>query len=204
MFWSGVLLGLGLAILVGPLVFTLIQASVEEGPRAGFAVAAGIWWSDLLFILAVWFGMNAVEQVVTSAWFEPVVGSIGGMILLVIGIGLWRSAAPVLDFSGNSVSGRSLYRWFRRGFLVNTVNPFTFFFWLSVAGGSALLDQPVRADGWLYLGIFSTILLTDSAKVLLAELIRHRLRRQHIVCLRRISSIVLIGAGIFLGVRVLL
>lgn len=198
MFWSGVLLGLGLAILVGPLVFTLIQASLEEGPCAGFAVAAGIWWSDLLFILAVWFGMNTVQQLVSSPWFEPIVGSLGGVILLAVGIGLWRSPVPELNFSGNSVSGQSLFRWFRTGFLVNTVNPFTFFFWLSVAGGSALLDQPVQADGWLYLGIFVTILLTDSAKVILAKLIRHRLRQQHILLLRRVSGIVLIGAGVFL------
>ena len=50
---SGILLGLTLSILTGPILFTIIQTSIEEGFRAGITVASGIWISDLLFIFCI-------------------------------------------------------------------------------------------------------------------------------------------------------
>ncbi len=53
--YQGVLIGLALTLLVGPLVLTLVQTRVTQGVRAGLVEGAGIWTSDLFlrFVLVL-------------------------------------------------------------------------------------------------------------------------------------------------------
>jgi len=46
--FNGVIYGLVLAVLVGPVFFTLIQTSIERGFKSGVYVAIGISLSDAL------------------------------------------------------------------------------------------------------------------------------------------------------------
>ena len=198
---TGILLGFGLAILVGPLVVTIVQASIEEGRPAGFAVGGGIWLSDALFILGVYYGLDYLETLTNHNRFLPVLGGIGSAVLLVVGIGILRKTPPRLDFSPDNYRARGVWRWFRTGFLINTVNPFSFFFWISVGTHTALGTATTAETGVFYAGIYATIVATDIAKILLAERIRHRLRPTHVWWLRRGSGVVLVGFGLLLLVR---
>ena len=87
---------------------------------------------------------------------------------------------------------------------INTINPFTFFFWIGIAGRVVVDGGLSPQQSFQYFaGIIAIIVVTDALKVALAKRIRHFLRPHHLLWMRRIAGIGLIAFGIALMVRVL-
>lgn len=202
---EGIQVGLLLALLVGPLLLVLVQAGVERGFRAGLAAAAGIWVSDLLCILAVTFGLARLERIVEGPGFELGLGVGGAVLLTAFGLASLLAPAPSLSAKQQQLASTASYgRLFAKGFLVNTVNPFTIIFWISITGTMVVKrNLPEAATQVFYLGIMLTILLTDTGKVLLAKRIRRYLQARHIRGIRRVAGLALLVFGAVLLLRVL-
>jgi len=49
--FEGILFGLTLTILLGPIFIVLIQSSLENGSKAGLIAASGIWISDIIIVV---------------------------------------------------------------------------------------------------------------------------------------------------------
>ena len=60
--WSGILLGLLLSVLIGPVFFLLIELSLKEGLRSAVFMDIGIILSDAACILVAYFGMAALLE----------------------------------------------------------------------------------------------------------------------------------------------
>lgn len=203
--WNGIQLGLALSIMTGPILFALIQAGVERGFRAGAALGAGIWISDLLFIISVFMGSTFLESIVSNASTLRWLGIAGSIILILIGLGTLLSKPPEMHYVSEIGTKRSPYHllWLK-GFAINTLNPFTFFFWISVMTGIVLAKDLNQSDAtFFFSGILGTIILTDLTKVILAKRIRRFLKWKHLVWLRRIAGIALLVFGVVLLGRVL-
>lgn len=203
--WNGIQLGLALSLITGPILFALIQAGVERGFRAGAALGAGIWISDLLFILTVFMSSAFLESIVSNDSVLRWLGIIGSIILMLIGLGTLLSKPPKMKYVAEIGTQRSPYHllWLK-GFAINTFNPFTFFFWISVMTGIVLAKDLDQSDATLFFtGILGTIILTDLTKVILAKRIRRFLKWKHLVWLRRIAGIALLLFGVVLLGRVL-
>jgi len=199
---TGIKYGLFLTILVGPLVFALIQAGVERGFRAGSTIGLGIWFSDLLFILAVYYGFSYVKAVTEWEHFELSVGLAGGIILIATGLGTLLTPTPDINES-KKITGTSL-ALFTKGFIINTLNPFTVFFWVLVMTTVVADNEFTPQQALLYFGgILGTIIITDSLKVLLAKKLRHYLEVHHLKYVRKGTGIALIIFGVVLIGRVL-
>ena len=200
---NGIGMGFALSILVGPILFTLIQTSLDRGAFSGFMVGMGIWVSDFLFIAASYWGLAYLARITAWPAFEETLGTGGGIFLAGLGIVILLQKAPGVE--SKPAFGRQIANlgslWLK-GFLVNTINPFTFFFWTSVAT-SLLIDQQGTGREWLfYVGVMGVIIATDSFKVLAAKWIRPYLKPRNLLFLRRISSLALIAFGCILLVRV--
>lgn len=197
------LLGVTLAILVGPLLFALIQTTIEEGSHAGFLVAMGIWISDAMFILATYFGVNYVIAITSYENFELILGTFGGGVLLLIGAAIFINSPKKLPDSDFEISKNYFANAFK-GFAINTFNPFTVFFWFGImttsVEGESLNGQQV---GLLAAGIFSTIIFTDSLKVIFAKRVQNKLTLKNIVMVRKISGAALVLFGFILMARVI-
>ena len=203
---SGIQIGLALSILLGPIFFALIQAGVEQGIRAGTMVGAGIWISDILFILMVYFSANYITEIVASDYFVSVLGYGGFLILVVVGLGTLMSKPPSLaDQDNPDIRNATYWALWLKGFLINTINPFTFFFWISMMSTVVIDGDYSRQQALLFFGsILATIIVTDFTKVVLAKQIRRWLKDKHILLLRRISGSALIIFGVVLLIRVLI
>ena len=201
---EGIQLGLALSILVGPIFFALLQAGIEQGARAGIAVGAGIWVSDILFILSVYFGVSYIQQLTRWGGFSSSLGVAGSIVLIIFGIATLLVPPPRFSEVHGIIPRKAPYwRLWLKGFLINTLNPFTFFFWISVMTTAVLQRDLSIDDTLLFFGaIIGTIILTDILKVLGSKRIRGLLRRIHLLWLRRVSGIALIVFGIDLLVRV--
>ncbi|MEL6124126.1 MAG: LysE family transporter [Bacteroidota bacterium] len=200
---EGLLLGFGLAVLLGPIFIVLVQASIEKGARAGFVAASGIWISDLLFIILSVIFVRRLTTYVQDATFLLWVGIIGSLVLMGTGIASFIKQAK-LDFSKVSIRTLDIAGLWTKGFLVNTINPFTLIFWFSTI--TALVGQRElnTTETWLFCGsILTTIVITDSAKVLGAKLIRRRIDAELLSRINKIAGSALIIFGIVLLVRTL-
>ena len=202
---QGIYAGLLLAILVGPLVVALVQASLEQGTKAGIMVGLGIWISDLSFIVTVYFGMSYIDQLIKWPYFELTVGIVGSLVLLGAGIGTLMTKAVQLDGSQKVLDGaKGAMALLTKGFLINTVNPFTFFFWIAIMTGVVLENNyDISQAGIYFTGIIGTIIFTDSLKIFLAKKIRHRLTSRHLWWVRRVAGVMLVLFAIVLAIRVL-
>lgn len=202
-FFHGIYWGLFLAILVGPILFILIQAGIERGFRAGAMIGCGMWISDLMFVLLCYFGLSYL--VVATEWpgFELVLGITGGVLLLSIGAFTFLRSPPAPE-SEIAISDDYPSLWLK-GFLINTLNPFAVFFWIIVTT-TIVADNYIEGSeaSWFFFGILSTIMITDCLKVILAKGLRRWLTQNHILLVRHISGVVLVIFGFVFIVRALL
>lgn len=194
-----------LAIMIGPITFALVQVSVERGMRAGLLVGLGVWISDLLFIAGVYFGLSRVSALTAYRDFELTLGLAGGVLLFAFGVGtLWSSFRGVSSLQKAIALPVHPLLLATKGFLINTVNPFTVFFWIGVISKVLVEDGIAGSGALLYLGgMIGTISLTDALKVFTARSLRSWLTLEHILLLRRISAIALMLFGVILVIRVM-
>jgi threonine/homoserine/homoserine lactone efflux protein len=216
---EGFLFGLTLAVLAGPILFALLQAGIEHGFRAGMMVALGIFLSDVLFVVAVYFGLNYIQAMVKMDGFNLTLGIAGGIALILIGLGTYFSKPPSMpsdDFflekeiqeDLEEIPNKKNFSYFKlllKGFVVNTLNPFTFFFWGVIAAGKLAESGFSENEFFLFFGaILFVIIATDTLKVSLAKVIRKYMKPKNILVVRKISGIAFVIFGIILIVRVMM
>ncbi len=218
---QGIFLGISLSFMVGPLLFAILQAGIERGFRAGLAVAAGIWTSDVLYVMVVQYGMEALTNLTALPGFRVWAGLAGGMLLVAFGLGsLLFKKTPLPQISTQETEGsdsvtkplkepvnhrkRPYLAWWLRGFLLNTINPFTVFFWLGIAGAVII------PNGWdtrqmlvFFGGMLGTLILTDTLKAYAAKRVRHFLTPEHTRWVQRGIGFLLVLFGVVLVMRVL-
>jgi len=204
--WNGILMGLALAILVGPILFSLIQRSIEQGFRAGLWVALGIWVSDILFIGGIMLGVTRIAQMIESPLFEPILGVLGGFVLIGIGVGMFISKpAENMETTNGLEILSSKWKLSLEGFLINTINPFSVIFWTSLITARSIETDLFSINSYLFFSsVLGTIIITDILKVVLAKKISIHLQPKHILRMRKISGIALFLFGVVMMIRVTL
>lgn len=204
--WNGILMGLALAILVGPILFSLIQRSIEQGIKAGLWVAFGIWFSDLFFIGGIMLSVAHISNMIESPLFEPILGVLGGFVLIGIGAGMFISKpSKNLESAVGIEIISSKWKLWLEGFLINTINPFSVIFWTGLITARSVETSLFSINSYIFFGsILGTIIITDTLKILLAKKIRNYMQPHHILRMRKISGIALFLFGIAMMVRVTL
>lgn len=203
--WQGILLGLGLSVLVGPMLFLYLQIGINKGFKSAFFLGLGSWISDLMFIVGAYFGISYAMTINEDGNIKLWMGMIGGIILIVIGIGLLIQK-PKATSDENSVPQKNttLKGYWLRGFLINTFNPFALFFWISVMTGFTGGNQNSPREAVLLFGsIIGTIIFTDILKIMLAKQLKKLLSNQLMQLSHKIVGTALVVFGIVLVFRVI-
>ena len=198
---EGILGGLSLAILLGPIFIILIQTGIERGVRAGISVGTGIWTSDLIIIFGFYIFLKELKEVVEDPEFIFWFGAIGGAVLFGFGIYL-ALRKTVLDYSKVKISTLRFIGYWTKGFLVNTINPFTFIFWMGFITSFIISRQLDSKNSYLLLGsILITIVVTDSLKVVLAKMIRNKLNAPLLSKINKVAGLVVAPFGLVIFYR---
>src|SRR5215216_902887 len=80
---KGLAMGLLLALSVGPVIFTIIKQSLNNGREGGFSFVAGVWMSDIVLVIL----SNAFSEMVSTALeYKKPIGYVGSFFLLAMGI----------------------------------------------------------------------------------------------------------------------
>lgn len=102
------------AMSPGPNFVLVTQTAIQRGKRHAIAVVLGFVMTNLMWCIAVMFGLSALFQL--SPRLYIVMKVVGGAYLIYLGIGLWCGAG---DLAGAPQTHNS----FVRGLLTNLSNP---------------------------------------------------------------------------------
>lgn len=190
-FLEGLGWGLATAVLLGPVFFTLLRASLEHGFRGGALVAAGIIVSDVIALLICLSGVSLVfHGTVGGPWVALAAG------LLLIGLGLvYLLKQPRGAAVAAVMRKRDALGLFTSGFLVNFVNPFVFAVW---AGLVLHATNAYGASGdrmTFLIAVLIGILASDLLKAWLAPRLARLLSGQVLRWVHRGIGLVLVLSG---------
>jgi len=189
---EGYLIGLGMVIILGPVFFTLLQGTLENGRKAGLSIALGIFVSDLAAVLLCYIGAKDVFE---NEDYQIWIAIAGSIILFFLGIKyLVKPDMDTKQISKPSVLNLSAF--FAKGFLVNFINPSVFLIWLAtIAYSEGKYDTEINQEFFL-LGVLFGILTTDSLKVLMAHRLKPLLNPKLLKKIYQIIGLILIIFGL--------
>ena len=193
---KGLTLGLLLSISVGPVIFSIIKQSLNNGHRGGLAFVLGVSASDITLV----FVSNVFTTVFTYlVKHKNFIGVGGSIFLIVVGIYFIFFKKVKVDDSGVQVlqlSKKDYIKAFLSGYFMNTLNPAVFIFWLTTSTTLITLSVEYKIIAFVTCLVF--VLATDILKVMMAQRIRKKLTPHNIQILSRINGVVLLGFGIVL------
>ncbi len=172
--FEGLILGITVAITLGPALFALLQTSVKHGIKVGIFLALGIFFSDLALVVGCYFGAS---QIVTDSKYHLILGIIGGVIMTAFGIYTFFKKIPATEqveaINEIKVRKPGPLPYFFKGFLLNIANPFLWVFWItSVLAINSTYGGDRKAVALFFTGTLSMILATDILKCILANKIK--------------------------------
>ena len=107
-----------------------------------------------------------------------------------------------ITFDKKGIGAKGYFRLWLRGFMVNTINPFTIIFWLSIATtrvSSRYLDSN---ESFVFMAsIIAVIIISDAIKVFLAKWIRTKITEEILTGINKVAGIALILFGFFMLVK---
>ena len=193
---KGLTFGLLLSISVGPVLFSIIKQSLNNGHKGGLIFVIGVSVSDIALVMV----SNFFTELFNSLKAYKTEIGVGGCAFLVsLGIYFLFFKKVKVDAEGKQVfrfSKKHYIKIFFSGFFMNTLNPSVFIFWIYAS--TAIIDHSVNERIIVFVTCLIWMLSTDILKVFLAGKIRNRLTPHNIHILNRINGIILIVFGIAL------
>lgn len=198
---KGITLGLLLSIAVGPILFTIIKQSINNGIKGGLAFVFGVSLSDVCLAVASNFFTELFNTLLERKALIAITGSV---FLISVGVYFLFFKKVKANEEGKQLlifRKRDYAKLFLTGIFMNILNPFLVGFWLFTAGSFA--DHSIKQRFLIFSTALAIVLAADIAKVLLANKIRQRLTLKNIQLINRLNGVILIGFGIALIVSLL-
>jgi threonine/homoserine/homoserine lactone efflux protein len=130
---------------------------------------------------------------------------LGGGLLIAFGLGSIFLKPPIIQNDKLIIEKVSLLSLFIRGFVINTFNPFTVFFWIILSGKLSIEKGLSSSDAIMfYVGLYTMLISTDALKVFLAKKIQQRITPEILLRIKQLLGVALLICGIVLIIRAFL
>src|SRR3990167_1452244 len=188
---TGVLLGMGAAIPIGPVNLEIIRRNLRFGTPYGVTTGLGACTADLTYLVLLCLGALFLLQ------YPDVLratGMIGSLILAWFGISALRSK-PIDIKEKNSPP--SLIRYTIEGYLITLINPYTILFCASISSQISITaamneDAVLFAGSGVMIGSIGWVIFLNT----LLHFTRSRLTATAIKWLNYIGGIILLSFAI--------
>ena len=194
--WKGVTLGLLLSIAVGPVLFSIIKQSINNGVGGGLAFVAGVSLSDISLAVAANFFTELFTFLDAR---RAAIGIIGSTFLISVGIYFFFFKKIKVNEQGLQLlkfRKRDYLKILLAGYFMNALNPAIIIFWLTTS--TAFIDSSLQERIILFSIALIFVLLADLGKVFAAGRLRKKLTVKNIKLLNRVNGLILIGFGLAL------
>lgn len=153
-FITGILLGLGVAIPIGPLNILIMNYSLSSFGR-GFALGMGAMSADILYFVLLSLGVLVVFD---NPWIFKSIAIFGAILLLYMAWACYKNASKMLAKISCAERGESLLACYLKGLGLNSINPFIVGFWLSLSSVVASSANWMIAALGVLLALFAWVL----------------------------------------------
>jgi threonine/homoserine/homoserine lactone efflux protein len=196
---KGLLVGLFMAISVGPTLFAIIRYSLSFSYKAGIAFILGVSVSDAIYVTLANIATTWLQALKP---YEKYIAYGGAAALMMIGLaGLLKKHKPTRPTKEIAISGGHYFKIWLSGFLVNTLNPGVLITWLGAV--TIIATAPALYRFVLFGTCLIIILSIDFSKVFLADRIKRLLTARRIIYMHRFSSACLLLIGVSLLITTL-
>jgi len=193
---KGLTCGVWLSLSVGPVLFSIIKQSLNNGHKGGMAFVFGVSLSDILLVLI----STIFTQLFRTLTDYIVEIGIGGCIFLV-SLGIYYfffKKTKVKDASEPAIKfrKRDYAKIFLSGFLMNSLNPAVFLIWIAASTGT--VENTLQERVVFFTTCLVFVLGSDIAKVFLAVKIRNRLTPRNIHIIGKVNGLILMVLGLLI------
>jgi threonine/homoserine/homoserine lactone efflux protein len=193
---KGIMLGLLLSISVGPVIFSILKQSINNGIKGGLAFITGVSFSDITLAVA----SNMFTELFSEFGERRTeIGIVGSTFLISVGIYFLFFKKVIVNEHGHQilrVRKRDYLKLLLAGYFMNILNPAIIVFWLTTS--TAFINHTSQDRITIFSIALVLVLIGDILKVLLAGKLRRRLTAKNIHHINRINGIILIGFGLAL------
>lgn len=194
-------IGFGLAFMIGPVFFMLIQTSILKGARAAIVFDLGVVLADILFILFAYYGSHAF---LTKIKDDPKLYFIGGGILFIYGLGMFlkKSKNILPDQTYDLPAKKNYLGLIAKGFFLNFINVGVLGFWLlMVVGIGPSLEMDEQRIFNFFIAIILSYFITDIGKIVLAKQLKSKLTPVLISKIKKSMGLALMLFGLILAFK---
>jgi len=188
-----------LTLMLGPVTMVILRSGLEINRRAGIWAAAGTWVSDFIFIAITYWLTFSVKTWANEPSIKLSLYIIGGCGLTLMGLMMTRvKRKPVSD--QHKPTSLRYTEAFVSGFLVNSLSPFTLFFWLGAAVFLHLQSEPPL---YYYVGLMIALAAGDFTKAWLAPKLTVWLKDKYVYWIQVVAGICIAVTGgyiVYLGI----
>jgi L-lysine exporter family protein LysE/ArgO len=195
-----IILGVSLAAPIGPVNAAQLNTGIKNGFFHAWIFGIGALTADVLYMIMVYFG---VGQIIEFPLVKIILWSFGCFVLLYTGIENLLSLHKIeLEMKAGKKS--LLRRSLLTGFFMSLLNPLTILFWLGIYG--SVLAESAETFAGNQLLIFSIaiivgVILWDTIMATLSSGARRLLSMKLLKMISIISSLFMIGFGIYFGIQ---
>lgn len=197
---DGLLLGITLATLFGfgPALLALLQTSLNKGFKSGFALAFGIFLSDLFLVL---LSFEGVIQIVEEPKNKLAFGVVGGIILIVFGA-ITAIRKPQIVVQEIEIKNPRVWAYIIKGFFLNVANPFIWIFWMgTMIAVTANYQKDENAILLMFAITLLTVFISDTLKAYLAGKLKPLITEKLLLWINYVAGVGLVLFGISLIIR---
>lgn len=197
LFIQGIIIGLTLAVPVGPISLLCIQRSIADGRLHGIISGIGVASADSFYAAVSFLGLTIISGLIISQ--QHLFRSLAGIVLIFIGIRVFMSVPA-------GTSTRIGHETYLKDYLsmvaITIANPLTLLFFMLIVPGFGIVIQANSAlsalefvGGFFFGSTVWWILLCGSVGT-----VRTRISEKNLGLINRVSGILIscFGAGMLL------
>lgn len=194
LWWQGALIGLAIAVPVGPIGLLTIQRTLNQGRAVGLATGLGAATADLVYGSIAAFGMTLISGFLmdNKIWFSL----LGGLFLCYLGIRTFMTA-PATTAATAQQGG--VLRAYASSLFLTLTNPPTILFFLAIFAGLGLASQKndYQAALSLIVGVFCGSALWWLGLSSGVSLLRTRFNLRTMGMMSKLAGVTIVGFGLF-------
>ncbi|HEX3862961.1 MAG TPA: LysE family transporter [Stellaceae bacterium] len=198
---KGALVGIIIAVPVGPVGVLCVRRTIMHGRTAGFLSGLGAASADAVFGIIAAGGLTFISDWLLG--YQDWLRFLGGGYLIYVGVSALR--APVDQENNGKRDPEGLLADFASTFALTITNPITILAFLAIFASIGLAGEQATMSraGVLVLGVWLGSLLWWAGLAFGTGLLRMSLDRKHLVWINRGSGGILILSGVVLLVSLI-
>lgn len=194
---EGLIAGITVSFLIGPIFFALAEITMTKGWRCGLAYVFGVIISDVVLIYAI-------EKVLNIFPFDDAlkfkIGIVGGILLIVFGLSVFLTKANIKQYDVTNV--KTLLGAFAKGVTINVFNPFVTVWWITMYSTISINYIALNDKIVFYFAILLMVFLFDLLKMRFAYYLKQKLTVHKLSIVKKGVGICLFIFGLAMIIKV--